>query len=560
MIRQLFRIQITQQLCHEIPWYDQNGDTVNAHGACIVQEGERRLLYPDYGMGIGQSWARSTISGRFRNTGGQTGEAAEPERQHGGNLHAREYARTREREVPLRVLKAYTHGGTLICMELNLIVSGVNKMNKQKNGFLLLVLLLLIFPSGCSNQGNHFNTEILDSKNDGETVVESSAPAEDVIEFTEEENNASLSYLSRACGVRVSEEKPKVVLDTDMTFLGDDAFCLSILVQADNIGLIDLAGVTVTGGNSFVAVGTNAALRQLELWGRPDIPVYIGTDEPLNGFRNLEDQRKVVGAIDNWGAMAKLDSYVEPKNFHDLGNYYERKWGYSQTMPQEVSAVEFLLDIVSNNKNEITIISVGSPISIALACQQDAHFAQNVNEIIYLGSMLGEGGAYTPYADFNCFYDATAYKVCLNAGFPKQTMIPHEVVNDVKIDKAVYDLLEEKGATQISSFGVDNQGGLYRRNTNRKDSCADAIAATIYLIPSVVVRYQDFHADINDDIKSAEYGKLILDDSVSKNNVSFVAELDTNQYWDFITDLLCHVSDMPNCTYEGLISESMPPN
>lgn len=38
-------------------------------------------------------------------------------------------------------------------------------------------------------------------------------------------------------------------------------------------------------------------------------------------------------------------------------------------------------------------------------------------------------------------------------------MIPHEVVNDVEIDKAVYDLLEEKGTTQISRFWVDNQGG-----------------------------------------------------------------------------------------------------
>lgn len=403
-------------------------------------------------------------------------------------------------------------------------------MNKHKNIFLLLIPFLLIFPAGCSNQRNNFNTD------------------------------ASLSYLSQTYSINISEERPKVVLDTDMTFLGDDAFCLSILVQADNIGLIDLVGVTVTGGNSFVSVGTNAALRQLELWGRSDIPVYIGTDEPLNGFRDLEDQRQVVGSIDNWGAMANLDNYVEPQNFHDLGKYYERKWGYSQATPQEASAVEFLLDLVSNNKNEITIISVGSPISIALACQQDVDFAQNVSEIIYLGGILGEGGTYTPYADFNCFYDATAYKVCLNASFPKQTMIPHEVVNDVKIDKAVYDLLEEKGTTQISRFWVDNQGGLYRRNTNRKDSCADAIVAAIYLIPSVVVQYQNFYVDINDDITSAEYGKLILNHSDSNNNISFITRLDTNQYWDFITDLLCHVSDMPDCTYGELISESVSPN
>lgn len=433
-------------------------------------------------------------------------------------------------------------------------------MKKPTKVVFLAVLFLSVFSAGCSNQGNNFNNEISDSPNSGETAVESSDPADDVIIFTEEENNASLSYLSKAYNIRISEEKPKVVLDTDMTFLGDDAFCLSILVQADNTGLIDLVGVTVTGGNSFVSVGTNAALRQLELWGRPDIPVYMGTDEPLNGFRNLEEQRQVVGSIDNWGAMANLDDYVEPQNFHDLGNYYERKWGYSQTTPQEASAVEFLLDIVANNKNEITIISVGSPISIALACEQDADFAPNVNEMIYLGGILGEEGTYTPHADFNCFYDAAAYKVCLNAGFPKQTMIPHEAVNDVQIDKAVYDLLEKKGTTQISRFWVDNQGGLYRRNTNRKDSCADAIAATICLLPSVAAQYQNSCVDINDDITSAEYGKLILNNSDSNNTVSFITGLDTNQYWDFVTDLLCHVSETPDCTYEELISESVSPD
>ena len=101
-------------------------------------------------------------------------------------------------------------------------------------------------------------------------------------------------------------------------------------------------------------------------------------------------------------------------------------------------------------------------------------------------------------------------------------MIPHEVVNDVEIDKAVYDLLEEKGTTQISRFWVDNQGGLYRRNTNRKDSCADAIAVTIYLIPSVVAQYHNSYVDINDDITSAEYGKLILNSSDNNNNISFI--------------------------------------
>lgn len=94
-------------------------------------------------------------------------------------------------------------------------------------------------------------------------------------------------YLKGQYDLEFTEVPRKVILDCDMTYLGDDAMCMCILAQADNIGLIDLLGVTITGGNSFVASGTNAALNQLEAIGREDIPVYMGTDVPLNGFRDM---------------------------------------------------------------------------------------------------------------------------------------------------------------------------------------------------------------------------------------------------------------------------------
>lgn len=100
----------------------------------------------------------------------------------------------------------------------------------------------------------------------------------------------------------------KVILDCDMTYLGDDAMCMSILTQADALCWIDLLGITITGGNTVVASGANAALIQLEKTGRTDIPVYMGTDVPLNGFRDMEKQAEIVGEIDHWGVMFQLDS------------------------------------------------------------------------------------------------------------------------------------------------------------------------------------------------------------------------------------------------------------
>jgi len=82
---------------------------------------------------------------------------------------------------------------------------------------------------------------------------------------------------------RDSGPDPQVIMDTDMTYLGDDAFCMYILSQADEAGWIDFLGVTTVGGNSICATGTNAVLRQLEEVDRTDIPVYIGTDIPILG-------------------------------------------------------------------------------------------------------------------------------------------------------------------------------------------------------------------------------------------------------------------------------------
>ena len=82
---------------------------------------------------------------------------------------------------------------------------------------------------------------------------------------------------------------PKVILDTDIAYLNDDAIAMFMLAQADKAGMLEFLGVTTVGGNVFVPEATTAALRQLELIGREDIPVYQGTDVPLDGFRDMRE-------------------------------------------------------------------------------------------------------------------------------------------------------------------------------------------------------------------------------------------------------------------------------
>ena len=68
----------------------------------------------------------------------------------------------------------------------------------------------------------------------------------------------------------------KVILDTDMIDLFDDGMAMLMLAKSEKI---DLLGVTCVAGNSWVESGVASALRQLELAGITDVPVYIGINE-----------------------------------------------------------------------------------------------------------------------------------------------------------------------------------------------------------------------------------------------------------------------------------------
>mgnify|MGYP000761618066 FL=1 len=67
------------------------------------------------------------------------------------------------------------------------------------------------------------------------------------------------------CGVTLGwagdDRRQKIILDTDMVELFDDGIAMMMLAKAPDI---ELLGVTVVAGNTWVSEGTAYAIRQLE--------------------------------------------------------------------------------------------------------------------------------------------------------------------------------------------------------------------------------------------------------------------------------------------------------
>ena len=94
--------------------------------------------------------------------------------------------------------------------------------------------------------------------------------------------------------VAQAPEKIPVILDADMVDLFDDGVALLILAKSPKV---DLKGVTVVIGNSWVEDGVASTIRHLEGIGRTDIPVFAGNNTPTRPGRieNIKAEKKLWG-------------------------------------------------------------------------------------------------------------------------------------------------------------------------------------------------------------------------------------------------------------------------
>lgn len=333
---------------------------------------------------------------------------------------------------------------------------------------------------------------------------------------------------------KVIDERPKVILDCDMAYFSDDAMALSLLLQAEKQDLINLMGISIVGGNTFVAEGTNTTLRQLELFERTDIPVYQGEDIPLDGFlKNLKNQN----ITDAWGAINKTMFYIPPEKWNDLGQIFlNRKYGYASIKPQEKSAVDFLVESVQQYPKEITIFAIGPALNIAKAIEKDPTFAENVKEIIYMDGNAYVRGNITPYAEYNVFYDPKAFDICIHSNFPSQVLVPNDISHVLSFDKAAYETMMAKPETPISlAWSQYSYKNLFAQSIETISSIWDVATVLYYLKPELFTQIETHGFEVNCDRESERYGETVLTDD---GNIKVLLDVDAEKTWDYYTDML----------------------
>ena len=335
-----------------------------------------------------------------------------------------------------------------------------------------------------------------------------------------------------------SAETHKVIFDTDMGYFGDDTYALFILLQADAAGYIDLLGVTSVGANVTIAEGTTAILNQLEAVGRDDIPVYMGTDIPLMGLH--DDATIAANGLKRIKSMQKVLDYGDTISYDNLGDLENETWGYSSLKPQEKSAWEFMIDSVHEYPGQVTIIAVGACTNVALAIKEDPTFAENTAGIYYMGGAIDVPGNDTPCAERNWYYDPEAVDICLQADFPLQVVVPHDISFNQKLTKDLVEKIVNAGDTPYTQLVEEYAYPTFVETPDRKQSLWDAQVPGIFLCPDLisVSDQRDIAMETN---MGYTYGESVAWAAGTGPSTSatctVVYDVDTEAYWNFVAEL-----------------------
>jgi purine nucleosidase len=185
--------------------------------------------------------------------------------------------------------------------------------------------------------------------------------------------------------------KRKIIIDCDPG--QDDAVMLLLALACPEE--FDILGITTVAGNVPLNLTERNARLMCELAGRPDVPVFAGSDKPM--VRELVTAENVHGSTG-----------IDGVDIHEPAIVLQAR-----------NAVDFIIEsLLAADDNTITLVPTGPLTNIASAIKKQPEILPGIREIVLMGGASREGGNSTPSAEFNIYVDPHAADIVMHCGRP----------------------------------------------------------------------------------------------------------------------------------------------
>lgn len=279
----------------------------------------------------------------------------------------------------------------------------------------------------------------------------------------------------------------KFIIDTDTA--ADDAVALLMALSSN----INILGITTVCGNVPLSKACLNALQVVELSGQ-NVPVYKGAEKPL--LRKLYTAEYVHG-LDGMGDKGLVNPTIKAN---------------------DKNAIDFILNTVSENPDEIEIIALGPVTNIAKAILKAPDTMKKVKHIYTMGTAGLSDGNVTKWAEFNVYVDAESYDIMLKSGIPITVIGLDMCMGDALF--SVSDLEEIEAVGKKGKFVRLCTSKILEHNTNtlniKAASIPDAVAMSCVLWEDTVLGKDSFLA-VSETKSEEKYGRVTFRKAENEN-------------------------------------------
>ena len=337
----------------------------------------------------------------------------------------------------------------------------------------------------------------------------------------------------------------KIIIDSDYNTMSDDGQLGVMAAQLQASGKVQVMGISVVSGNQWLKQGVADALMSVERLGVGDrIGVYVGENYALNHtFADVEAEMAAGaggdGYLGAWGGP-------EPKTDADLKPSPD---GFAtHTLVQRKSGVDFIIDTVKANPNEVTILAIGPLTNIALAVKKSPEIVPLIKKIIYMGGAIDVPGNTTKTAEFNWWFDPDAAQFVVRLPIP-QVVVPLDVTDTVFLTKTIYDRIAHPAKPtavtevfrKLNGYGFSGTNG-FENNPDYTQNIWDTLTLAYLIDPTYATKTVERYVDVVAKPGAADNGRAIGYSSQpagpTLQKMTVVQKFDNPRFFELFVDLL----------------------
>jgi purine nucleosidase len=337
----------------------------------------------------------------------------------------------------------------------------------------------------------------------------------------------------------------KIIIDSDYNTMSDDGQLGVMAAQLQASGKVQVMGISVVSGNQWLKQGVADALMSVERLGVGSrIGVYSGANYAFN-HTYADIQAEMAAGAGGDGYLGAW-SGPEPKTDADLKPSPD---GFAtHTTLQRKSAVDFIVDTVKANPNEITILAIGPLTNIALAVKQNPEIVPLIKKIIYMGGAVDVAGNTTKTAEFNWWFDPDAAQFVVRLPIP-QVVVPLDVTDTVFLTKTIYDRIAHPAKPtavtdvfqKLNGYGFDGKNG-FENNPNYTQNIWDTLTLAYLIDPTYATQTVERYVDVVAKPGAADNGRSIGYTSQpagpTLQKMTVVKKFDNARFFELYVDLL----------------------